>query len=125
MPMNPEPLVPDWTVPAWVRALSTTRPGGVSMGPWGLPGGQAGGLNLGLACGDDPVAVIDNRARLRRLLPSAPVWLRQVHGCDVLHVERAPAEGAPPRVADAAITARANCVLAIQTADCLPVIFAD
>lgn len=123
--MNPEPLVPDWTAPGWVRALSTTRAGGISAGPWGLVGGRAGGLNLGMACGDDPAAVICNRARLRRLLPSAPAWMRQVHGCNVLHLERAPAEGASPPIADAAVTASADCVLAIQTADCLPVLFAD
>ncbi len=123
--MNPEPLVPDWAAPDWVRALSTTRAGGVSTGPWGLAGGHPGGLNLGVACGDTPAAVAGNRARLRRLVPSAPVWLRQVHGRDVLHVERPPAEGAPLPVADAAVTASADCVLVIQTADCLPVLLAD
>lgn len=123
--MNPEPLLPDWRAPGWVRALSTTRPGGVSTGPWGIAGGQPGGLNLGMACGDEPAAVNENRARLRRLLPSAPVWLRQIHGRDVLHVERASAEEMPLPVADAAVTASADCVLAILSADCLPVLFAD
>lgn len=123
--MKLEPLVPDWAAPDWVSAFATTRAGGVSAGPWGLAGGHPGGLNLGVACGDEPAAVMENRARLRRLLPSAPIWLRQVHGRDVLRVERAPVGGAPAPVADAAVTASADCVLAIQTADCLPVLFAD
>src|SRR5690606_25170616 len=123
--MKLEPLVPDWAAPDWVSAFATTRAGGVSAGPWGLAGGHPGGLNLGVACGDEPAAVMENRARLRRLLPSAPIWLRQVHGRDVLRVERAPVGGAPAPVADAAVTASAGCVLAIQTADCLPVLFAD
>ena len=36
-------LVPDWPAPARVRALSTTRHGGVSQGPYGLAGGVPGG----------------------------------------------------------------------------------
>src|SRR5690606_34217353 len=115
----------EWQAPGWVRALSTTRQGGVSEGPWGLADGRAGGLNVGDACGDDPPAVASNRARLRELLPSAPAWLRQVHGREVFRVERAPRTNEPLPAADAMVTAVPECVLAIQTADCLPVLFAD
>ncbi len=124
-PMEQAMLLPDWGAPDWVRAFSTTRGGGLSSGPWGLADGASGGLNLGMGCGDDPAAVAANRARLRRFLPSAPVWLRQVHGCDVLHVERSPDGDCVPPVADAMVSDRPACVLAIQTADCLPVLFAD
>src|SRR5690606_24116420 len=82
-------------------------------------------LNLGTACGDDPAAVARNRARLGELLPAPPRWLRQVHACAVLRFDAAGAADAPPPVADAAVTATPGCVLAIQTADCLPVLFAD
>jgi len=123
--VTPELLVPDWPAPAWVRALSSTRRGGVSTGPWGVADGGPGGLNVGLACGDDPAAVAENRARLRVLLPSRPAWLRQVHGSEVLHVDALPPAGEPPPVADAAVTTVPGRVLAIQTADCLPVLFAD
>lgn len=118
-------VIPGWDAPDWVGAFSTTRAGGVSRGPWGMADGGSGGFNIGDACGDDPAAVAANRARLLGLLPSVPVWLRQVHGSDVLRVERSPGEGSSPAIADAAVTASAGCALAIQTADCLPVLFAD
>lgn len=129
-------LVPRWGAPARVRAASTTRRGGVSAGPWGLVDGSPGGCNLGARCGDDPAAVQTNRARLARSIGAMPVWLDQVHGTDV-HViaDRAHAAiGAPQAVststveaprADAAVTNVVGVVLAVLTADCLPVLFAD
>lgn len=53
-------------------------------------------------------------------LPSTPAWLRQVHGTEVV-VEPDPAL---QYEADAAVTRVAGKVLAIRTADCLPVVFA-
>ncbi|MDT3680678.1 MAG: peptidoglycan editing factor PgeF [Burkholderiaceae bacterium] len=129
-------LVPRWEAPAHVRALSTTRRGGVSAGPWGLVDGSPGGWNLGARCGDDPAAVQANRERLAGSIGAMPTWLDQVHGTDV-HViaDRAgasvdgPSAGASsarrePR-ADAAVTNTAGVVLAVLTADCLPVLLAD
>ncbi len=71
-------LVPDWPAPPWVRAVATTRRGGVSLGAYA-------GLNLGDHVGDDPARVQTNRQLLRAALrlPAEPVWLRQVHGCAV------------------------------------------
>lgn len=118
-------LVPDWPAPAQVRALSTTRQGGVSAGPYGLAGGAAGGLNLGLHVGDDAAAVQANRARLEAVLPRAPRWLDQVHGCGVATAGQAGgAEPAPPR-ADACISVEAGQVCVVMTADCLPVLLCD
>ena len=115
-----ECIVPDWPgMPASVGALSTTRRGGVSGGPYGDDNG--GGLNLGLHVGDDLNAVMQNRALLQASLPSAPVWLNQVHGAHV--VDAATAGGIPE--ADASISTRPGVVCAIMTADCLPVLFAD
>lgn len=68
-------IVPEWPVPACVRAFVTTRAGGVSAGPYAS-------LNLGLRTEDDPAAVAENRLRLSRLLPQPPRWLQQVHGQD-------------------------------------------
>ncbi|MCD6679748.1 MAG: peptidoglycan editing factor PgeF [Burkholderiaceae bacterium] len=129
-------LVPRWDAPARVCALSTTRRGGVSAGPWGLVDGSRGGCNLGARCGDDPAAVQTNRARLARSIGAMPTWLDQVHGTDV-HVIADQAHAAigasnatstptldAPR-ADAAATNVAGVVLAVLTADCLPVLFAD
>lgn len=107
----------DWPAPPGVRALTTLRSGeGVSAPPFDA-------FNLGAHCGDDPAAVAENRRRLAAALalPSAPCWLRQVHGTGVVRLSAPPAE--PPE-ADAAATDVPGLVLAILTADCLPVVFA-
>ncbi|MCX8004469.1 MAG: peptidoglycan editing factor PgeF [Burkholderiaceae bacterium] len=114
---------PDWIVPALpvpgVRALITTRAGGVSRGPWGA--GDDGGMNLGLGSGDRPEDVQANRTRLRGMLPAEPRWLRQVHGAAVVDAERV----LQPPEADAAVCATPGVVCAVLVADCLPVILAD
>ena len=114
--MNLTPfLIPDWPAPAGVRAAVTTRQGdGVSQPPFER-------FNLGARCGDAAEAVAANRASLERMLglPSPPRWLHQVHGAAVVEMDRAAA--AEPE-ADAAV-ARGSDVLAILTADCLPVLF--
>jgi YfiH family protein len=116
---------PGWVSLAWpgagVRAGFTTRLGGCSVGAWGDAGGEAG-LNLGAHCGDDPQAVAANRERLRGLMPGSPNWLEQVHGTEVVVLDD-PCDS-PPR-ADAAVTDRPGVVLAILSADCLPVLLAD
>lgn len=58
-------IVPAWPAPANVRALSTTRAGGVGLAPFDS-------LNLGTHVGDDPAVVAANRARLRERLPAEP-----------------------------------------------------
>jgi YfiH family protein len=105
---------PDWPAPAGVRALQTTRCGGVSQAPW-----QS--LNLGDHVGDRPEDVAANRARLATVLPSQPCWLRQVHGVTVFDADSAP--HAPE--ADAVMSRQAGRVCAVMTADCLPVLFCD
>ena len=108
-------LQADWPAPAGVRALTTTRHGlGVSRPPFDA-------FNLGTRCGDDPAAVTENRRQLDAALrlPSPPRWLRQVHGIAVV-----PEPGFDEPEADAVVTAEAGVVLAILTADCLPVVFA-
>jgi YfiH family protein len=112
----------DWAAPPGVHAGVTTRAGGVSAGPRAT-------LNLGIHVGDDPVAVAENRRRVREslALPSEPLWLQQVHGTDVVVHDGSAAlarEPAGPR-ADAAVTFEPGRVLAIMTADCLPVVLAS
>lgn len=120
-------LPAQWPVPAHVHAFTTLRHGaGHSLSPFDH-------FNLGnrvAADGDDPATVELNRQELveRFALPSTPHWLRQVHGTDVIDFS-APqpvnaGEGAEP-AADAAVTSTPGVVLAILTADCLPVVFAD
>lgn len=109
----------DLAVPG-VRALVTTRAGGVSTGPYAALDGS-GGMNLGLGSGEAPEIVERNRARIRTLLPGAPVWLRQVHGAGVVD-----AEAATGLVeADASTSLSPGVVCAVLVADCLPVLLAS
>ncbi|MBB6256628.1 peptidoglycan editing factor PgeF [Xanthomonas sp. WHRI 7064] len=129
-------LPADWPAPPRIHALTTLRHGlGGSLAPFDT-------LNLGnrhSADGDTPEQVERNRALLVEALalPGTPQWLRQVHGVEVLRVDApvlAPGEqppaagtvapGAQEPVADAAVTAVPGVVLAILTADCLPVVLA-
>jgi len=80
--------------------------------------------NLATHVGDDPSLVAQNRSRLRTVLPAEPVWLSQIHGTAVHEVTQREALSAPI-VADAAVTTLPSVVLAILTADCLPVLIAD
>lgn len=109
----------DWPAPPGVRGLTTLRSGdGVSKPPFDR-------FNLGLRCGDAPEDAAANRARLASwlALPSPPHWLQQVHGTGVVRFEAPPTAGDEP-VADAAVTSVPGVVLAILTADCLPVLLA-
>lgn len=112
--MSDDWIRPDWPAPARVRALSTTRSGGVGVAPYDS-------LNLGLHVGDDPATVEANRARLRRILPAEPCWLNQVHGTAVVDV--AATVGAPD--ADGAVCRAGGAVCAVMTADCLPLLQCD
>jgi YfiH family protein len=106
---------------AWpgVDYFCTTRMGGASKGHWAA-------FNLGQHVSDDPGHVAANRQLLRAALPGDPLWLEQVHGAQVFDADTLRPGQAPetPPVADAAITARQGRVLAIMTADCLPVVMA-
>lgn len=111
-------ITPDWPAPPGVRAVFTTRTGptpgeGASVPPWDR-------FNLGDHVGDDPAAVMANRAALSDFLSARPVFLQQVHGTSVAHLETPDAT-----VADAALTSRPGLACAIMVADCLPVLFTD
>lgn len=86
--------------------------------------GRHASLNLATHVGDAPGAVAENRRRVRQALnlPSEPLWLNQVHGTRVIQAERMRDD--TPCTADAAISREAGRVLAVLTADCLPVVLA-
>ena len=107
-------ITPGWPAPANVRALQTTRACGVSNAPYDS-------LNLGDHVGDSPLAVERNRMLLNTLLPSEPVWLKQVHGTDVVRADLA---SCLPQ-GDACIAGRRGAVCVVMTADCLPVLLCD
>ena len=109
-------ITPDWPAPAHVKAVCTTRRGGVSEVPWDS-------LNLGGHVGDDPDCVLQNRQRLAAaagIEPGNIGWLEQVHGTDVVAL---PTTGVPR--ADASYTRELGNACVIMTADCLPVLLCD
>jgi YfiH family protein len=112
---------PDWPAPPDVRALITTRAGGVSEAPYGVAPGTGQGLNLGLGAGDDPAAVLANRARLRAVVGDEPRWLRQVHAATVVDA----ATVFEPVAADASYTDISGVVAGVMIADCMPVLLTD
>jgi hypothetical protein len=107
-------ITPDWPAPKNVRALQTTRLGGISSSPYDS-------LNLGDHVGDTPLVVARNRMLLNTLVPSEPVWLKQVHGTVVANADLA---GCLPQ-ADACIARHRDAVCVVMTADCLPVLLCD
>ena len=117
MTLNESFLIPDWPIPANVRALVTTRLGGVSLPPYDT-------FNLGDHVGDLPQCVLQNRQKLAAhcgLQDSNLQWLNQVHGkvaCKAL------ADGVT-READASYTRTKGVACVIMTADCLPVLLCD
>jgi len=113
-------IVPDWPLPDSVRALVTTRAGGVSEGSWGA--GARRGLNLGVGTGDRAAAVASNRALLEAYLPGPPRWLSLQHGSAVAQAESV---GTTPPAADASTAVAPRVVCAVTVADCLPVLLAD
>jgi YfiH family protein len=115
--LNEDWLRPDWAL-AHVHAFMTTRAGGVSRG-------AHASMNLGRAVQDDPAAVAENRALLARALGAPAVFVPQVHGADVLVLQpgHAEPEAELPKV-DACVSTVPGLGLAIQVADCLPVLFA-
>lgn len=108
-------LIPDWPAPAGVRAVFTTRAGGVSPVPYDS-------LNLGDHVGDLPAHVAANRDVLRQATGSRPVFLQQVHGREVLVLHAGSADG---RKADACVTDQPGLACTIMVADCLPVLLAS
>lgn len=114
---HPIPLLkPSWPAPNHVQAWSTLRGGGHSLPPYS-------GANLGLHVGDDPLNVQKNRNQVQQQLdmPSIPIWLNQVHGTTVI-------KNPDPEQqynADAVISTLPRQVLAIMTADCLPILLTN
>ena len=107
-------ILPNWPAPANVKALQTTRVGGVSVWPYAS-------LNLGAHVGDNHVFVEHNRQLLAPYLPSSPVWINQVHGIEVINAS----SSRGLQDADASYSTLDNVVCATMTADCLPVLLCD
>jgi YfiH family protein len=141
--------IPGWNLP-WLLSGFSTRKGGLSRaycahpapGKLDAPGGE---LNLGFTAADDRETVLANRRLLAEAVTgnaATPIIaLKQIHSNLVLEVTRADADQASRsdaarstsagpgrqglRRADGHITAEPGLLLAVQTADCIPVLVAD
>lgn len=110
-------IVPGWPAPKNVKALFTTRNGGVSGGR----NNAYATLNLGSHVNDDLSDVEKNRLLLNKYLPSVPKWLEQVHGTTLLCMDKETAS----LQGDAALSRTQGTVCAVMVADCLPVFLCD
>ncbi|MEO7128588.1 MAG: peptidoglycan editing factor PgeF [Rhodoferax sp.] len=108
-------LIPDWPAPAGVRAVCTTRSGGVSVGPYES-------LNLGDHVGDAPTAVQANRRLLEHAVGVRPVFLQQIHGWQMATLDVQTPDGTP---ADGCMSSSAGVACTIMVADCLPVLLTN
>jgi YfiH family protein len=81
-------------------------------------------FNLGDHVGDEPLVIESNRQLLLDYFPTnyQIQWLEQVHSSDLVIVENVTKQVI---VADAVVTRKKNIVLAIMTADCLPILLAS
>lgn len=112
-------IIPNAPLPLNMRACQTVREPEPELT---FSSGDYQGLNLGAHVGDDAAQVERNRAWLQQTLklPQEPLWLQQVHGNRVVNLQFC----ADNPEADGAV-AHGCGVLAILTADCLPVLFWD
>lgn len=142
--MPPQPITaPNLARFRWLTHGFSTREGGFSTA-YSHNGTQLGELNLGFTAEDRPATVRRNREAFLLALgaarpatqrtPAKPwplVTLRQVHS-DLIHrIDRKAvkryADAAPSRrlVGDGMITDLPGVALAVQAADCLPILIAD
>lgn len=114
--VEPQFVEAKWSAPAHVKALTTTRSGGVSDDVFA-------GLNVGDHVDDMPDNVAHNRTLLtNKLALTKPVqWLSQTHSTVIVE---ALADG-QRREADACWTSEAGLACVVMTADCLPVFFTN
>ena len=99
----------------------STRLGGVSPLP-------TGALSLGNFSQDERENVIENRRRFLAALDAADwtlVTAKQIHSADVRFVSGLEDARSEPREGDALTSDTPGILLAVQTADCLPILIAD
>lgn len=111
-------ITPQWSAPSRVHSLVSTRAGGVSKAPFDS-------LNLGDHVGDLEANVLLNRAFFTKALAAEPIWLKQIHGNHVSTPQNRTNILLGAIEADASVTNIPGEVLAIMTADCLPVLFSS
>ena len=123
--------IPAWhekkRVSDWLWHGFSTRLGGGSRGYCAED--APGELNLGFTAADNRETVVQNRRLLAEAVTgdrATPlVTLRQFHSNLVVIAGTGDADRERPRKADGVITAERGLLIAIQTADCIPVLVAD
>ncbi|XXQ69470.1 peptidoglycan editing factor PgeF [Neisseriaceae bacterium B1] len=108
-------ITPDWGAPQNVRALITTRQGGVSTGVFSS-------LNVGAHVGDKSEAFAQNRAIVQQQVSVPIAYLNQTHSTMVVQATDALAQLLD---ADAVVDETGKAACGVMTADCLPVLFCD
>ena len=114
-------IMPDWPVPAHVRAVCTTVSGGVSQGPYKS-------MNPAEHVNDDAAKVAENRLLLQKALSlnTPPHWLQQVHSTKVVDLDQRNTNEISNSIkADGSTTCCENVACVVMTADCLPVLLTD
>jgi polyphenol oxidase len=123
--------VPALTKLPWLIHGFSTRPGGLSN----LDGEKA--LNLGFTEWDTRENVLENRRRFQSALGANDlqlISLKQIHSDVIRLFDAAPHEpckglpavaGLPALAGDASATNRPGLLLAVQTADCVPILLVD
>jgi polyphenol oxidase len=121
--------LPGWNLP-WLWSGFSTRIGGVSRAY--CADDAPGELNLGFTAGDDRELVLRNRRLLAGAITGSEttplISLRQFHSNLVVHATAHVLHDAPldhPHKGDGWITDEPGFLLAIQTADCIPVLVVD
>ncbi len=105
MPDYQSVVYPNWPVPKYVKAFTTTRQQG----------------NFAMHTGDNLARVQRNRQQLIEdyQLPSAPCWLQQTHGTNVINLD---SKSPQLMTGDAAFSKQPQKICAVMTADCLPLL---
>lgn len=99
----------------------STRLGGVSPLP-------SNALSLAYFKGDEKENVVENRRRFLKAIGAERariITARQTHSTERCSIESEEQAQGPPADCDAMITRMTDVLLAVQTADCLPVLIAD
>jgi YfiH family protein len=120
--------VPAWDRDKWLWSGFSTRRGGLSRAYCAED--APGELNLGLTADDSRELVLENRRLLAEAISGSKetplVLVSQIHSSVVVaHAVGEAQTGARPAKADGLMTDRAGVLIAIQTADCIPVLVAD
>ncbi|MDC6484307.1 peptidoglycan editing factor PgeF [Methylophilaceae bacterium] len=107
--MNDNFIIPNWPAPKNIKAIQTTRNGGISLEKFSS-------LNFASNVGDIEAHVKDNKKKLLNSLPSNPFWLNQIHSNKS---EELPSKS--DLNCDASYTYDKKIVCVVRTADCLPI----